>query len=56
MTTALEREELTRIGPATTMGELMRQYWIPAVLSLELARWRTAPPDAPRREADRVPR
>jgi phenylpropionate dioxygenase-like ring-hydroxylating dioxygenase large terminal subunit len=38
MTTALEGSELTRVGPATTMGELMRQYWIPAVLSSELIR------------------
>jgi phthalate 4,5-dioxygenase oxygenase subunit len=36
MTTALESTELTRVGPATMMGELLRQYWIPAVLSSEL--------------------
>jgi phenylpropionate dioxygenase-like ring-hydroxylating dioxygenase large terminal subunit len=38
MTTAVEGTELTRVGPATTMGELMRQYWIPSCLSSELAR------------------
>jgi len=29
-------EILTRTGPGTPMGELMRQYWIPAALSSEL--------------------
>src|SRR5205814_6845674 len=38
MTTAIEGKELTQVGPATVMGELMRQYWIPAALSSELAR------------------
>jgi phthalate 4,5-dioxygenase len=38
MTTALEGTELTRVGPGTIMGQLMREYWIPAVLSSELAR------------------
>src|SRR5208282_5567810 len=36
MTTAAEGTELTRSGPGTPMGELMRQYWIPAALSSEL--------------------
>jgi phenylpropionate dioxygenase-like ring-hydroxylating dioxygenase large terminal subunit len=36
MTTAIESEELTRTGPGTPMGELMRYYWIPAALSREL--------------------
>ena len=31
MTTATESVELTRVGPGTVMGELMRQYWIPAL-------------------------
>ena len=22
-------EQMTRVGPGTVMGELMRQYWIP---------------------------
>ncbi|MBV8412416.1 MAG: Rieske 2Fe-2S domain-containing protein [Alphaproteobacteria bacterium] len=38
MTTAAEGAELTRVGPGTPMGELMRQYWIPAALSSELKR------------------
>ena len=38
MTTAMEGAELTRVGPGTVMGELMRQYWIPAVQSSELER------------------
>src|SRR6202162_1162328 len=29
---------LTQVGPGTLMGELMRQYWIPAVQSSELER------------------
>jgi phthalate 4,5-dioxygenase len=36
MTTQSENEFLTRIGPGTPMGALMRQYWIPACLSSEL--------------------
>ena len=28
---------LTRVGPGTPMGNLMRRYWLPAVLSSELA-------------------
>jgi phthalate 4,5-dioxygenase oxygenase subunit len=31
-----ENELLTRVGPGTPMGELMRRYWIPALLSSEL--------------------
>ena len=29
-------EQMTRVGPGTVMGELMRQYWIPAVGSKEV--------------------
>ena len=36
MTTAKEGEQLTRVGPGTVMGELMRCYWIPALMSSEL--------------------
>ena len=36
MTTATEGAELTRVGAGTVMGELMRQYWIPAAMSSEL--------------------
>src|SRR6476469_7701523 len=38
MTTATEGRELTQVGPGTVMGELMRQYWIPAAQSSELER------------------
>ena len=37
LTNAIESEELTRVGPGTPMGELMRQYWIPAAKSSEVA-------------------
>src|SRR5687767_532649 len=42
----LSREEndlLCRVGPGTPMGDLLRQYWIPALLASEI------PPDAPTR-------
>ncbi|HLG74172.1 MAG TPA: Rieske 2Fe-2S domain-containing protein [Chloroflexota bacterium] len=32
-----ENELLTRVGPGTPMGELMRRYWMPALLSEEVA-------------------
>src|SRR5213593_4599799 len=32
-----DNELLTRVGPGTPMGQLMREYWIPALLSSELA-------------------
>ena len=38
MTTAIDSVELTRVGPGTVMGQLMREYWIPALMSSELAR------------------
>ena len=28
-----DNERLTRTGPGTVMGEVMRRYWIPALLS-----------------------
>src|SRR5216110_97557 len=31
-----ENELLCRIGPGTPMGQMMRRYWIPALLSEEL--------------------
>ncbi|MBL8551291.1 MAG: Rieske 2Fe-2S domain-containing protein [Hyphomonadaceae bacterium] len=34
---AQENETLTRVGPGTPMGELMRQYWLPACKSSEIA-------------------
>lgn len=30
-------ETLTRVGPGTPMGNLMRRYWIPALMSSEIA-------------------
>src|SRR6516165_5090660 len=36
MTSHSENELLTRVGPGTPMGTLMRQYWLPACLSSEL--------------------
>ena len=36
MLTADENAQLTRVGPGTLMGDLMRQYWIPVVLSSEV--------------------
>src|SRR3979411_1893746 len=31
-----DNELVTRVGPGTPMGNLMRQYWLPAMLSSEL--------------------
>jgi phenylpropionate dioxygenase-like ring-hydroxylating dioxygenase large terminal subunit len=36
MLTAQDNEILTHVGPATMMGDLLRQYWVPALLSSEL--------------------
>ena len=36
MLTKEENELITQVGPDTPMGMLMRQYWIPALLSSEL--------------------
>jgi phenylpropionate dioxygenase-like ring-hydroxylating dioxygenase large terminal subunit len=33
-----DNESITRVGPGTLMGNLMRQYWVPAMLSSELPR------------------
>ncbi len=32
MLTAEENAQLTRVGPGTLIGDLVRQYWIPVVL------------------------
>src|ERR1700692_1501557 len=32
-----DNELVTQVGPGTPMGNLMRQYWVPAMLSRELA-------------------
>ena len=57
MTTATEGMELTRVGPGTVMGDLMRQLLDARghVLGAR-ARRRADPPDAARREADRLSR
>ncbi|SUZ57900.1 uncharacterized protein METZ01_LOCUS10754, partial [marine metagenome] len=36
MLTAEAQERLTRVGPGTPMGELMRRYWIPVRPLVEL--------------------
>lgn len=36
MTTARENETLTRVGPGTPMGAVMRQYWVPVARSDEV--------------------
>ena len=36
MLSAEDNELLCRVGPGTAMGELMRQYWLPAFVSSEL--------------------
>ena len=58
MLTLEENDLLPRVGPGTPMGDLMREYWLPAVMSSELpepdgpplrirllvkAYWRSAP-------------
>ena len=40
-----DNELITRVGPGTPMGNLMRQYWMPAMLASELP----APDSDPRR-------
>jgi 5,5'-dehydrodivanillate O-demethylase len=36
MMTAIEQERLTRVGPGTPMGGLLRCYWYPVLASVEL--------------------
>lgn len=36
MTSAADNELLTRVGPGTPMGNFMRQFWVPALMSSEL--------------------
>jgi phenylpropionate dioxygenase-like ring-hydroxylating dioxygenase large terminal subunit len=36
MLSAKENELLTRVGPGTPMGEFLRRFWLPALLSDEL--------------------
>jgi phthalate 4,5-dioxygenase len=42
MLTQEQNDALTRVGAGTPMGELMRRYWIPTLLS-----WEVAEPDSP---------
>jgi phenylpropionate dioxygenase-like ring-hydroxylating dioxygenase large terminal subunit len=42
MLTTEQNQTLTRIGPGTAMGEVMRRYWVPALLS-----WELSEPDCP---------
>jgi len=37
MLTAEQQERLTRVGPGTPMGALLRRYWMPVAASVELA-------------------
>ena len=36
MLTKTENERLTRVGPGTPMGEMLREFWTPAVRSASL--------------------
>jgi phthalate 4,5-dioxygenase len=45
MLSQADNELLSRVGPGTPMGNLMRQYWLPAMLSHELP----APDSPPKR-------
>lgn len=42
MLSTVDNEKLTRVGPGTPMGTLMRRYWIPVAFSKQLAK-----PDGP---------
>ncbi len=42
MLTKEDNERVTRVGPGTQMGALMRRYWVPALLSSEIGE-----PDSP---------
>jgi hypothetical protein len=43
MRQASDSEDLVRVGPGTVMGNLMRQYWVPAAMSSELQSVTAAP-------------
>ena len=43
MLSAEDNEILTRVGPGTPMGDLLRRYWIPACLSSEIPEPDSAP-------------
>ena len=48
MLKAEDNEILTRVGPGTPMGNLLRRYWTPACLSAEIPE-PGGPPRAARR-------
>ena len=37
MLTQEDNEAITQVGPGTLMGNFMREYWLPAMLSSEVA-------------------
>ena len=43
MLSAADNQRLTRVGPGTPMGELMRRYWIPAAFSHQVIKPGGAP-------------
>ena len=43
MLSAQDNEALTHVGPGTLMGDLLRQYWVPALMSSELPTPDSAP-------------
>lgn len=43
MLTAEQQETLTRVGPGTPMGQLLRRYWLPAAASCEIPRGAARP-------------
>src|SRR2546430_11928934 len=43
MVSAAENETLTRVGPSTPCGELMRRYWHPITGSSHLSRKKVVP-------------
>lgn len=38
MTSPRESDKLNQVGPGTVMRDFMREYWMPAAISSELAR------------------
>jgi 5,5'-dehydrodivanillate O-demethylase len=41
MLTKEQNEALTKVGPGTPMGELLRRYWVPVAITAELEAWPT---------------
>ena len=56
MLSAQENEALTKVGPGTPMGELMRRYWHPVAAAAELDERPTKAVPAPRRGPRPLPR